>query len=235
MELIRIVQIFIIQLLVGVIYFLAIAWVILYRNRKTLNKIFASFFVFISLGSITNIIYSLISVEMIVTFLHILAFFFFSFALVFVLIFILIILRSKEIFTPKKQRLILFAYTVLFSSLFIVGLGLEEGVVLDPSTNWNPKWSLPFFVVVLMIVIPLLIFPILYYAFQVFKDIGGKKVKRKWKFFMIGIIIYAIVLMGTGTVNFLDISFIRNIWGIFALVLFLMAYTIYYGVGKKIE
>jgi hypothetical protein len=83
--------------------------------------------------------------------------------------------------------------------------------------------------------IPLLIAPILYYAFQIFMNMGHKSVRQRWKFFITGIMIYSFMLIGTTIVNFLANPLIRNVWGFIALILFLMASSIYYGVGKKIK
>lgn len=237
MELFRIIQIFVIQLFVGVIYFLTLAGIILYKHRKNLNRIFSLFFIFLSLGSITNIIYSLITVEqleIIVLFLHVLAYFFFHFAFVFLLLFVLILLKTRMMITPKRQKIIFLGYIGLFLLLITSGLGLG-GITINSSTNWKPKWSFPFFIVSILLEIPLLIAPILYYAFQIFSSMGHLSIRQRWKYFLTGIIIYSFMLVGTTIVNFLAIPSIRNVWGFIALILFLMAYTIYYGVGKKIK
>jgi len=237
MELFRIILIFGIQLPIGVVYFLSIAGLILHRNRKKLNKIFSLFFISTSMGSVLNIVYSLISIEgleFIVSFLHILAYIFFLLGFVFLLLFNLLILKSEKVFVPRKQIILLLAYIALFSVLFVIGLGFN-GVSINPDTKWTPVWSLPFFITSLILIIPFLIVPIINYSSKILQDMQDKTVRQKWKIFMLGVVIYSLVLIGTALVNFLNISTIREVWGIFALILFLMVFTIYYGVGKKIK
>lgn len=237
MKIFRIILIFGIQLPIGVIYFLAIAGLILHRNRKKLNKVFSLFFISTSVGSILNILYSLISIEgleILVSFLHILAYFFFLFAFVFLLIFNLLILKSEKVFVSKKQMELILGYIVLFSVLFVIGLGFN-GVTINVDTNWSPEWSLPFFITSIILIVPFLMVPIIYYASKILQQMQDKTVKSKWKIFMLGVVVYSLVLLGTALVNFLKVSEIRKIWGIFALILFLLVFTIYYGVGKQIK
>lgn len=233
----RIILIFGIQLPIGVIYFLAIAGLILRRNRKKLNKVFSMFFISTSMGSVLNIIYYLISfegLEILVSFLHILAYIFFLLGFVFLLLFNLLILKSEKVFVPRKQTILILGYIALFSVLFVVGLGFN-GVLLNPSNDWTPEWSLPFFITSLILAIPFLIVPIIYYSSKILQEMQDKTVRGKWKIFMLGVVIYSLVLIGTALVNFLNIAEIRQIWSIFALILFLMVFTIYYGVGKQIK
>jgi phosphatidylglycerophosphate synthase len=116
----------------------------------------------------------------------------------------------------------------------VVGLGFN-GVLLNPSNDWTPEWSLPFFITSLILAIPFLIVPIIYYSSKILQEMQDKTVRGKWKIFMLGVVIYSLVLIGTALVNFLNIAEIRQMWSIFALILFLMVFTIYYGVGKQIK
>jgi hypothetical protein len=189
------------------------------------------------MGSVLNIIYYLISfegLEILVSFLHILAYIFFLLGFVFLLMFNLLILKSEKVFVPRKQTILILGYIALFSVLFVVGLGFN-GVLLNPSNDWTPEWSLPFFITSLILAIPFLIVPIIYYSSKILQEMQDKTVRGKWKIFMLGVVIYSLVLIGTALVNFLNIAEIRQIWSIFALILFLMVFTIYYGVGKQIK
>jgi hypothetical protein len=236
MDLARFVQIYILQLGVGGIYFLFIAALILRRSRKNLNKIFSLFFISVALGTIVNVFYAPIESESLiklVEFLHILTFYLFTLAQVFLLIFNLMILKSEAIINAKKQKIIIIIYTALLSILFIVGL--LGGVRLDPSTKWKPVWELPFFLTAFIVCIPTLVLPILYFSVKIFQEFRDEQLRKKWRYFMAGVLLYFLMWFGTSISNFLAEDIFRNIWAFFALVSLLATYTMYYGVGKQIE
>lgn len=236
MDLARFVQIYILQLGVGGIYFLFIALLILRRSRKNLNKVFSLFFISVALGTVVNVIYAPISSEAlidVVKILHILTFYLFSLAQVFLLTFNLMILKSEALINPKKQKIIIVVYAALLSILFIVGM--FGGVRLDPSTNWKPVWELSFFLTAFIICIPTLILPIIYFLIKIFQQFQDEQLRKKWRYFMVGVLLYFLMWFGTSISNFLAQDSIRNIWAFIALVSLLTTYTMYYGVGKQIE
>lgn len=236
MDLTRLIKVYILQLGVGGIFFLFIAVLILQRSRKKLNIVFSMFFISVALGIITNVIYASISIEPlinVVKFLHILTFYLFTLAQVFLLTFNLILLKSEAIFGTLKQFLMIIIYSALLSILFLVGM--FGGVQLDPSTDWEPVWKLPFLLTVLGICIPTLIIPILYFSLQIYNTFKNEELKRKWKFFLIGILLYFLMWAGTTISNYLAEQLVRDLWAIIAFVSLLSTYTIYYGVGKQIN
>jgi hypothetical protein len=236
MELMRIIKIYILQLGIGGIFFLFIALLILRRSRKKLNIIFSMFFISVAMGIITNVIYASISIPpliKLVEFLHILTFYLFTLSQVFLLVFELILLKSEAIFDTTKQFIMIVAYAAFLSVLFIVGM--FGGVRLDESTSWNPVWYLPFLFTVLVICIPGLIIPTLFFSLKIYNRFESEELKRKWKYFLIGLVLYFLMWGGTALANFLAETIIRDIFAIIAFVSLLSTYTIYYGVGKQIE
>lgn len=236
MDLSRFIKIYILQLGIGGIFFLFIAALILRRSRKKLNIVFSMFFISVALGIITNVIYASISIEPlmdVVKFLHILTFYLFTLAQVFLLTFNLILLKSEAIFGTLKQVLMIIVYAAVLSILFLIGM--LGGVRLDPLTDWKPVWKLPFLLTVLGICIPSLIVPILYFSLQIYNKFENEELKKKWKFFLIGILLYFLMWAGTTISNFLAEKLIRDLWAIVAFASLLSTYTIYYGVGKQIN
>jgi hypothetical protein len=236
MDLMRIIVVYVLQLGIGGIFFLFIAALILKRSRKKLNIVFSMFFISVALGIIINVIYASITYEEligVVIFLHILTFYLFTLAQVFLLTFNLILLKSEAIFSTLKQILLVIIYAILLSILFLVGM--FGGVELGPSTDWKPVWYLPFLLTVLGICVPTLIIPILYFSLQIYSKFENEELKEKWKYFLIGILLYFIMWAGTTITNFLAQQSIRNIWAIFSFASLLSTYTIYYGVGKEIN
>lgn len=232
-DLLRFIQIYIAQLGVGGIYFLILAILVLRRSTKNLNKIFAMFFISVAAGTITNVIYANLLNAPLVKFLHILTVFLFCWAMIYLFLFNLIILRSEQQIVRNKQILVIVIWTLIISVLFIIGL--LGGVTIDESTNWSPVWELSFFLYVIIVCLLGMTIPTMYLAIQIYNQFEDEMLKKKWKFFLIGIVCFYVMLAGTGIANFLAETLIRNIWGIIAMVSFLAIYTLYYGVGKQIE
>lgn len=236
MDLTRIIKIYVLQLGIGGIFFLFIAFLILRRSRKKLNLIFSMFFISVALGIIMNVIYASISIEPltdVVRFLHILTFYLFTLAQAFLLTFNLILLKSEAIFDTLKQKFLLIIYAALLSIIFFVGM--LGGLRIDESTGWKPVWYAPFLLTVYLICVPLLIVPTLYFSLQIYIRFENEELKKKWKFFLIGLCLYLVMWFGTSLTNFLADQFIRDLWAIISFISLLSTYTIYYGVGRQIS
>jgi hypothetical protein len=152
---------------------------------------------------------------------------------VFLLSFNLILLKPEAIFDKVKQVFIILTYAGVLTIFFLVGM--LGGVRLGPSTNWNPEWEFPFFLTVLGICIPSLIIPILYYSLQIYNKFENEELREKWKFFLIGILLYFIMWCGTCVSNLLAEKLVRDLWTAVSFISLLSTYTIYYGVGKEIN
>ncbi len=193
------------------------------------------FFFSVALGIIANVIYASISIpslEFAVKFLHILSFYLFTLAQVFLLTFNLMLLKSEGVFDTSKQLIMIGVYAALLSLMFFVGI--LGGVKINESTGWKPEWSLVFLLTVFFICIPSLIVPVFYFSFQIYVKFESEVLKKKWKYFMIGVILYFLMWFGTSVTNHLAEQVIRDIWTYISFISLLSTYTIYYGVGKQI-
>lgn len=228
----RIVQVYIIQLGVGGVYYLLIALLILKRSTKRLNKIFSMFFICVASGTIVNVIYAAIFISSVVTFLNILTFYLFSLAMVFLLVFDLILLKSEKVITNAKQAIIIIGWAVLLIGLFIIGL--SGGVQVDDATNWKPIWYMPFFLYALIIG-TVMIIATYFFAIQIHKQFEDPILKKKWKYYLVGVTFFYFVWIGTSVSNFLANESIRTVWALISLVALLTTYAMYYGVGKQIQ
>ncbi len=228
----RIVQVYVIQLGIGGVYYFLIALLILRRSKKRLNVIFSMFFISIAIGTVVNVIYAGIFINVVVQFLNILTFFFFSLALVFLLLFNLIVLKSEKIITSSKQATIIIIWMIILLGLFIIGM--LGGVEIDEARSWKPTWHLPFFSYAMIIgsVMSLVIY---YYTFQIYIQFEDPFLKKKWRYFIFGTIFFFIVWFGTSVKNFLANNTIDNIWAVIMLLGMLTVYSMYYGVGKQIK
>jgi hypothetical protein len=215
-------------------FFLFLAYKILKRDRKRLNIIFALFYLSVVVGLFINFIYAPLIDDTIVRVLNFLTNFFIYFAVVFLVVFELILLKSEKVITFPKQLLIILAYGIaLFCMIFFV---FVEGMGVTLSATLAPIWSVTFFIYVMLVVTIGGIVPTLYFAMQISKKFEDDTLKKRWKFFIIGVCGLFIFMYGIFISNTLNNSTFRLIMGALGLILAIIGgYLIYYGVGKSIE
>ncbi|TXT67367.1 MAG: conserved membrane protein of unknown function [Promethearchaeota archaeon] len=231
-DLIRFIRLYVIQLGVGGIYFLLITFLILRRSKKQMNQIFSGAFISFALGTIINVIYASIKQPFLVKVLHISTYFLFCFSFCFLLLFNLIILKSSEIINRKKQLLTLTLWALVLSGLFIIGL--LGGVSIDATTGWKPEWELSFFLYGILICYSFMIIPTLYVSIQIYKLLNTEVLIKRWRFFIIGLVIFYFLWTGTSIENLIQNTTFESIWGILSLIAFIGVYFLYYGVGKQL-
>lgn len=229
----RVLTIYVAQGLVFVV-FLYLAYRILKRDRKRLNLIFSGFYIFASLGILFNFIYGPIAIIQVVLILNFMTNFCTFFAPIFFVVFNLILLKSEKIINTTKQFAILLGFGVyMFSMIFFV---LTPGWGVTFNTDWAPVWYLPFFLYVVIGETVFAIVPILYLSFQVYDKFEDEKLKKKWKFFILGICALIIFMYGIFISNFLNIAIVRTMLGILGIILAIIGgYLMYNGVGKQLE
>lgn len=231
MDLSRIIQVYVIQLGVGGIFYFLIAYLVLRRSTKRLNQIFAMFFISVAIGTIINVIYASLHDRILVQFLNILTYFLFGFALIFLLLFSLMVLKSEKLINTTKQLLAIIGWGLLFSGLFFIGM--SGGTTIDPVT-WKPIWYLPFTIYALSLATVSLIL-VFYFSIEIHRQFENPELKKKWKFYLFGIADYYFIFFGTTISNTLAIESVRTIWAILSLIAILSTYTLYYGVAKQLE
>ncbi len=231
----RFITIYIVQGLVFA-WFAYLAYLILKRDRKRLNLIFAGFYLSVIVGTIFNFIYGPIANEQVVVFLNYLTNFGAFYSPIFFIVFNLILLKSEKVITPTKQYIIFIGYGIyMFCMIFFV-ITPGWGVELNATTNWSPVWHLPFFLYVFLGVTIFTILPLLYLSFQVYKKFEDEQLKKKWKFFIFGVIAVMIFMYTIFFSNFLNNPTVRLLIGPIGVILALIGgYLMYIGVGRQLE
>lgn len=224
----RFIQIFLVQGLIG-FFFLYIAFRILRREVKGLSLILSCFYLSTTVGVIINIIYAFLYVEIIVLILHFLTYYFLCLSLMFLLIFVLVLMKSEKILTKKIQAFLLVIFSIgLFGLLFI-----PDGITINETTDWKPEWSWPFLIYSFTIC-TLVIAPTILYSIKLYLRFEHQELKKKWKYFLIGMFAYYFVYYGTSISNTLADPTFRMIWSILSLPSLITLYFIYYGVVKQL-
>jgi len=227
MDLSRFIQVFVVQGLAGLFY-LFIGYKIIRRETKGINFILSNFYFFVAIGAIINIVYVNIFDETITLVLHFITYYLFCLSLIFLLIFLLILLRSSEIITSKKQLTIFTIYALLLFVLWFIPDGMKFNEV-----SWKPEWSWSFFIYSIVICSSIAIGPTIYVSFKIYRSFQKEILKKKWKYFLIGIFGYFFLYYGTSLSNTLADPTFRLIWSILSLPSLISIFFIYYGVAKQ--
>ncbi len=228
LDLSRFIQVFLVQGLAGLFY-LIIGYKIIRRERKGINIILSSYYFLVAIGAIINIIYVNIFDETIALVLHFITYYLFCLSLIFLLLFVLILFKSQSIITFNKQIAI---FTIF--ALLLIGLWFIPGGIRLNEVSWKPEWSWEFFIYSIIICSSIAIGPTIYISFKIYRTFQKNLLKKKWIFFLIGIIGYYYLYYGTSLSNTLADPTFRLIWSIISLPTLITLYFIYYGVAKQL-
>ena len=237
MDLARFLQIFVIQ---GgfTIFFFYMAIIVLKRGKKRINLSLSGFYFFTAIGGLINIIYAIIPIIYanifignIVYILHFITYYVLCYSLIFLLIFALIILKPVAKFNTKIQITLLILVGILLLGLLFI----PNGIQIDQSTNWKPNWSWSFFLYSVIVCSAIIIIPTSYYSIRIYSKFENKHLKKKWKYFLMGLFAYFFLYYGTTFSNTLNNDNFRLIWSLISLPTLIALYLIYYGVGRQLE
>lgn len=229
MDLARFIQVFIVQGFAGFFY-LFVWFKIVKREARGLNFILSNFYLLVAAGVILNIIYVNIFDEVIVHILHFITYYLLCLSLIFLLLFVLVLLKSENVVTVQKQIALVIIFSILMFGLWFI----PNGITIGASTSWKPEWSWPFFFYSIILSSVFAIGPIIYYSLKIDRSFKFKNLKRKWRFFQIGIAGYFFLYYGTSLSNTLADPTFRLIWSFLSLPCIASLYFIYYGVAKQL-
>ncbi len=230
MDIARFIQVFLVQGLIGLFY-LFIAYRILKRESKGLNLILSGAYLSVAFGVFINVIYAFILVESVVHILHFLTYYLICLSLIFLLIFVLIVEKSDKVITPKIQLVLIITFGVLLLGLWFI----PNGMIINASTDWKPEWSWPFLTYSFIVCSSIAIVPTTYYSIKIYLKFEYKELKKKWKYFLVGIFAYFFLYYGTSISNTLADPTFRLIWSLASLPALISLYFVYYGVAKQLK
>ena len=235
LDIARFVTIYIAQGIVFVI-FLLIVYLILKRDKKWLNWCFSGTYLSVCVGLFLNFIYAPLTDPNIVLILYFFTVYFFGYGIIFLVVFEFIVLKSEKIITRKKQLTIFIAYAaVLFCMIFFLFIP-NAGIKIDAETSWRPVYYAPFYIYFMAVQVIMGQGPAMYLSFQIYKRFEDPKLKKKWKFYIIGTIELIAFMDILFTANFLNDPTLRTIVGVLGLIFSISGgYLMYFGVGRQIE
>ncbi|MBD3211737.1 MAG: hypothetical protein GF311_03940 [Candidatus Lokiarchaeota archaeon] len=229
----RVILTFVVQAILSLV-FGYIAQSILRRKKNQLNKYFALFFIFLTVGNVINIIYVLIfaysGLGDIVVILHLITNFFNFFGLGFLYVVNQIILKSAMVFSKKD----IMRYLIGYGVILIVGsiiIQLFDGVSM--SSSGYPVWSIYYFIFILSITIIIALIPIIISSFRIYQQLEGKEIKRRYLSFFAGILGLIPLLITIFISNYLNIANMRTIVSFVSVSMILWVLLIYYGLRRR--
>ncbi len=206
-----------------------LSYKILRKDRTRKKKAFAEFYLLVSIGLILNVIYVALTNYYIVMVLNFICMYFIFFAPISLVNFCLMLFYDEEKYDSKKQLILRVIYgIVLFCMIFV-----PNGVIIDCSSGecTPPLWSIPFFLYHFIVMTIFTFIPVIYFSIRILEKFDDEQLKKKWKFFILGIICLYIFMYGSifsNTPAFADV-----LWAPIGLIFVLIGiYLVYYGVAK---
>ena len=230
MDFARFIQIFVVQGLFS-LFFLFMTYKILKRGKKSINLYLSSFYLLVSIGGFINMIYANIFDESVVYIMHFITYYLFCISMGFLLIFVLILLKPFKQISLKIQLFILIIYVLLILGLLFI----PNGIIINESTNWKPNWNWTFFTYAIIVCSCVTIIPTTYYSIRIYIKFENEYLKKKWKYFFMGMFAYFFLFYGTSFSNTLNNDLFRVIWSLISLPSLLSIYLIYHAVGRQLE
>jgi len=232
LDTVRFIQIFVVQGFMSFLYFF-MAYLILRRDTKRLNLTLSSFYISIGIAGVLNMIYAPMQIFMgtneIVYLLHFITYYLYCSGLIFLLAFILILTKSERIISLKVE-----VSLILIFLLFLLGMWFIPGGIEFNEYDGKPHWNWPFGIYA-MIICSIVIIPTLFYSLQLYVKFDNEDLKKKWRYFIIGVCAFFFLYYGTTLSNVLNDPLFRTLWSILGLFSLILLSCIYLGVGKQLK
>ncbi|KKM78404.1 hypothetical protein LCGC14_1360300 [marine sediment metagenome] len=200
--------------------------------KKGKNKpylMICGFFISFDISISLNMIYAPIFLTDIRNVLYRVNIFFLFFGLFFTLLFTFYLYKENKM---KNQYLIIFS--VLYSIFLILLLYHPENITISVSTNWNPIWKLNILISIILISLGCCFIPTIAVSIIIYRKFRLKILKKKFKYFIIGIIGAYMTLYGAIIAYSTNNSTIILIFSFTSIVNIVWALFIYYGMTSNL-
>ena len=211
------------------IAFLSLSFIILRKKRDRLSVSLSIPFILISLSFIVNLIYLPLNLNPQVYILHFIAVYFLFLSLIFFVVFNLNLLYFRTESKLKTDVVLIIVYGIL---LFIILL-LPKGITINENTSWMPRWSWSLFLVLGLFIISFVGIPQIILSVKIYNKFKDNALKKRIKFYFVGLFGLTINLMGILLYNTWDNSVFKTIWPFLSLIAIFFGLCIYYGIGRQ--
>lgn len=205
------------------------------KNR--LNQLLSMFLILISFSMISNFIYASFSepsLEQAAVLLHIFSMYLISFSLAFLLLFNLTLYNPENSLTKTNNQItFLSIYSIILLALFFIPNGIKIEILSDGTQSY-PVWSFVFFLYYLIMFIPPMIYSLII-CVKIYKKFSSKRLARRMKLFILGILCFYYIGLMVCFTNYLNIDFLRNIFTLTGFLAIIGVFLIYFSVGKSLS
>ena len=219
-----------------IIYLSFFAYKLLNRAKNRSTYILSGYFITTALAYFLATISIFLSNTPFAYIVYVVSIYFFVFSYSFLINFSWLLTRLDEKPHRTKLHLRIIIYSIL--SLYVIVLSiLFNGISLNASTGWTPKYSWFFLGFSWIYFLILLIIPQIYYSFKISKVYEGVVLKKRLNLFIFSVFLVLLLaislfLYHTWTENLIFRTFHISIGLVFGIS---AAYLIYKGFGKELD
>jgi hypothetical protein len=219
-----------------IIYLSFFAYKLLNRAKNRSTYILSGYFITTALAYFLATISIFLSNTPFAYIVYVVSIYFFVFSYSFLINFSWLLTRLDEKPDHTKLYLRIIIYSILSLYVIIISI-LFNGISLDASTGWTPKYSWFFLGFSWIYFLILLIIPQIYYSFKISKVYEGVVLKKRLNLFIFSVFLglmlaISLFLYHTWTKNLIFRTFHISIGIVFGIS---AAYLIYKGFGKELE
>lgn len=227
-EIFRISIVLVVQTFVLVLFFY-LAFKILKRKIDITTITLSLFYIIIGSGLVLSGIFFFMSTSPIGLIIYYLGAYCILFGQLFLVAFIYNILKFSQSIKSIKQISIILLFGLI--SLLLI-LFFPEGITISSETNYAPKYSWPFLITLYIFFTITVVLPSLIFFRRLYKLFEDRDLRKKLRFFLIGICGFFFSFYGLILYNTWQDSLFRLIWGFMSFIVLPSGYLIYYGIGR---
>ncbi len=213
------------------IFFFILSYKILKRNRNGLNICLSLIYTLPASAFLINAIYLFIPISFIIFVLYFITIYLIFLGLWFLIILNLNVKNAKV--NSKIQYFLIISYSI---ALFFI-LSIPDGIKIIEIAEWpyfQPKWEWSFSIFLIIFISSAVLVPNFILSINILKKIEDKSLKKKWRFYFIGLFGYYLNIYGGIIYNTWNDPTFKVLWSSLSLLSILWNLLIYYGVGQNL-
>lgn len=211
------------------LYYLALR--ILKRNYNKTTLTLSMFYILPGTGFLLNLMFLPLSTTVIGYVLYFIAAYIILFGFIFLIVFIKNLIYIESDTTSKKDLTIITIYAIIILIIF----NYPGGIIISEKTGWAPLFSWTFFLIIYIFFTIFITLPAIFLSIKLYKTFIDLKLKKKLKYFFIGVFGMLIAFYGLILYNTWPDPLFRTLWTLIVFIIVIPSgILIYYGIGQNI-
>ena len=229
-EIFRLATVLTVQSFVAILFFY-LAFKILKRKIDITTVTLSFFYILLGVGLVLSSLFLLISTTITGFIIYTIGAYLILFGEIFLVIFIYNILKFSKSLKSIKQMSVIIVYGLVSALLIIF---FPEGITISSETNYAPKFSWFFFIMLYSFFTATILLPSLIFLRRLYKLFEDPNLKKKLRFFILGVIGFFFSFYGLVLYNTWHDPLFRLIWAYVSFIVLPSGYLIYYGIGRRL-